>query len=109
MVFYNLQGTPSLVLCADGTGVAVGRYGAKNLYGGTFTWGLEDARHIAKNAVFFIAEIDIYGGRVPVELSYFLDVEAQVGPYVGRLIGMANPDCSIEQGLAYLETVEVPE
>ena len=108
LVFNNIQGIPSLFICADGTGILVDRQGSKELYGRSFTWRLEDARHIAKNAVFAITEIDFYGTGSSYDQNYFLDVESQLDPYYG-FIGVADSDCSIEQGMEYLETVEVPD
>ena len=108
LVFNNIQGTPSLFVCADGTGINVGRYGSIYDYGTPFTWRLEDARDVAKNAVFFIMALDRYGGRSLSEQGFLLDVESQLDPYYG-FIGVANPDCSIEQGMEYLSSIDDPD
>ncbi len=108
LVYMNIQGIPSLFVCADGTGIVVARYGSKELYGRSFTWRLEDARDVAKNAVFVITEMDLYASGSIIDQNYFLDVESQLDPYYG-FIAVASPDCSIDQGMEYLETVEAPD
>ncbi len=102
-VFMNLNSLPWALFCAGGVGINVGRHDWKFRYGKPFDWRIEDASQVAKNAIW---------GYMTYEhneiVRFLIDVEADLDPYISFL-AVKNPDCSIEEGLAYLETVAVPD
>ncbi len=109
-VFLNLQGTPWAQMCGgaprgefSGEGINISRYEWKFLYGSRYTWHLTDARQVAKNAIWLFVTFEDN-----TQWQYLIDIERDLDPYIAFL-PVKNPDCSIEQGLAYLETVEVPD
>ena len=101
--FLNLNGTPWALFCAGGKGINVSRYDWKFRYGNPFDWRIEDARQVAKNAIWIYLTYE-HNDRE----QFLVDVELALDPYISFL-PVKNPGCSREEGLAYLETVEVPD
>jgi hypothetical protein len=104
VLFYNLNKTPHTFFCADGTGIEIGRYFSRENYGKSFRWHFEDARQVVKNAAWL--KID-YDDSNLSSRQILTDIEAMVDPY-SQIIGLASEDCSIETGVAYLESIDLP-
>ena len=102
-VFFNLNGTPISVYCANGTGIHIGRYVRKARYGITFRWQMIDASAVARNAVWLVWRFD---EPLRDEQRILLELEAELDPYIAFLV-VENPDCSIEEGRKYIESVNL--
>jgi hypothetical protein len=100
MSFDNLSGLPFLMMCEDHQAIDVNPY--NQTFGEVFSWHLEDGREINTNGVWMAKKSD---NRNYAQIApEYRDLRHIDDPY-RQVIILDLPDCSIENGLAYVESI----
>lgn len=98
--FENLTGLPIVQYCSDHRGVNLFPFHSK--FGKEFEWRIVDASHLWPNAIWIRYENYKDGVTPDSQELFFLGPD---GETFRPIAAASNPECSIEEGLEYVETI----
>jgi hypothetical protein len=105
--FGNLNAVPMAIFCSDHTGIeSMNRFAPHEYRGRPFTWSLRDAREVDDaNGVWL--DMD-YNDDTGVVRHLYLDLRLADDPLRNRFV-LNTLDCSVEEGIAYMESAGLLE